>query len=986
MDTNCNAKELGSFPNRRKPQNSDGGTTLNSTSTTQFDYSVPEKVSSVKYNRATTMKEYEEQLEALRTENYNLRLRIYNMDEKINDEKNCTKKSHSTTKVSFDDQQCESSDLNDSHSENDKDLNCLEFNVKENKCCNVNIRAFKTIQELLKVNKRIMKINCQLKKQLETKLASNKTQVDSLDNSSSCKCDGSSTHSSKKDTTGKMCTEISDLQTELNEKRLEITQLQSQLDSLKLLESEEILSLRSKLVLKDTEINKLNQQVKKLHYNLQELVNTELWEKNKEISKLILKEAERKQLVDSASKNVVAPTPSVGEGQCKMIYDAIENGDGQQLMSYTEVNQLIEKIGNLSTILQTNDDTCATNGYEQLRNRCAQASEELEALKWKQKETAKLCANLSTHLDELSVFLDVVGTNFSESKSLKNEIHRMVKRNQQISKTLVELCFKGGSSGVGHNVPVLPDYSEINFFSCDEMSPSEEVARSAERTTSIFGKHFGTDSIETRQHDSSQDELRRSEICGVAKGKIADEPNGSDNWSEPDKHVSSARIGLACTFPVLHTESDSSVDNPKEIKHKRQRKLSNNNRVSIKITKEEYKKLKSALQFFTKYSRMLFENSAYERDMEKLVLVNSYLREINEKNMAKIQRLTGQMKSNVPANCGQDLSATGGDDAVERLKADNRLVCAQLQRSKEVIGGMQRQLDVCRAAESELVRFKETYCAELGAKLEAEVQNKFDIFCRNYEILCCLVEKTVMKITKMEEAVKRLSANCDGVARLEGGDGDPNGGDVAGQLEHRLNSVTQMLESARCDKQEADGHVSYLNDVITCKSKLIEAYQEQKKTLESNLAELQTELSDTAVALSMRERENKELYLILLEYEKDKGRADAEAVSHAEQMDRVREDHRLEMLKLTEQMYEYRKEEEGTFTVHMNVLDEIPKQIELLKLNKQKWQEMFEKSENDKNHFKSMLELILNLNESKTQCFVDGQTANRKETTDQALF
>lgn len=344
----------------------------------------------------------------------------------------------------------------------------------------------------------------------------------------------------------------------MSKKQIEVDQLQSQLDSLKLLETEEIVSLRSKLVLKNKEVDDLNQKVKKLHHNLQELVNTELWEKNKEISKLILKEAKRKQLVNSL--NITDDVP-ITEG-CKIIYNSSqtnENETSQQLLSYSEVNQLIEKIGNLSTMLQNNDSVTSTDNYEQLKSRYIQVVEELEAMKWKQKETSKSYSALASHLDELSVFLDVIGTNFSESKKLKNELDRMIKSNKEFSKLLTELLFKENNLKTTH-VPVLPDYSEINFFSCDEISPSEEMVINAKHTSNIFDKHFGDEIFDKSCQDPKAIILSKN---NSRKEKL-DEENESDNWSEPDKHVSSNRIGLADPSAIPNTNSDSSEEDIRE--------------------------------------------------------------------------------------------------------------------------------------------------------------------------------------------------------------------------------------------------------------------------------------------------------------------------------------------------------------------------------------------------------------------------------------
>ncbi|XP_050526514.1 centrosomin isoform X2 [Daktulosphaira vitifoliae] len=974
-----------------------------------------------KYGQTVSVKEYEEQLETLRTENYNLRLRIYIMEEKYNNEKHLTENEILPIK-NFEDKKSQP-DLSIYNSDNDQDLKNLEQISKEHKCNNINIKAFKTIQDLLNVNKRIMKINCQLKKQLETGQSSNNSCKDSLKSPLLEDITGNSSKNNEEliKEPNKYCNEISDLKSELNKKHIEICQLQSQLDSLKLLESDEIISLRSKLVLKNKEVEDLNQQVKKLHHNLQELVNTELWEKNKEISKLILKEAKRKQFFCSLNKSSNTP---INEG-CKVIYNSSqtnENETSQQLLSYSEVNQLIEKIGNLSTMLQTNDSVTSTVNYEQLKNRYIQVVEELEAMKWKQKETSKSYSALASHLDELSVFLDVISTNFSESKKLKNELDRMIKSNKEFSKSLTELLFKGSDSNITH-VPVLPDYSEINFFSCDEISPSEELIINTKHTSNIFDKHFGNDSLEKNNQNSDNLTLSNNQN----RKENMNEDNESDNWSEPDKYVSSTRIGLTDLSTIPNTISDSSEDDLKEneeiIHHKEYlRRQCNSNRVSIKITKEEYKRLKSALQFFTKYSEMLFQNSACERNMEKLVLVNAYLREINDKNMEKIKRLVSQVNNlktkniqlqfssdNVLLNqnialddqkCAVSLSDIHyySDQMAEQQKAENILLNTQLEESRFKLEQMKQQLETCRITEKELVEFKETYCKELKIMLDAEMQNKFDIFSRNYEILSTLVEKTMAKIKKLEDMVKEISTNFDSIEESQSEVSRLTNelqivkkdlemkNVITREYEGELKSVTELLKSTQCQNEESLNSVSYLNDVITCKSKLIDAYQDQRKTLESKMAELETELNETLNALSMRERENKELYLILLQYEKEKEKINNDSIAYVKEMNQIKEEHRHEILMLTKQLYEYKKEEEGNFAMHMNVLDELPKQIELLKLNKQKWQEMFEKSENDKNHFKSMLELILNLSDSKSQCFTtDSTLKNQKDPVDQVF-
>ncbi|XP_046809682.1 centrosomin isoform X3 [Lucilia cuprina] len=327
-------------------------------------------------------------------------------------------------------------------------------------------------------------------------------------------------------------------------------------------------------------IKNLKVEVKKKTADLQNLVNKELWEKNREIERL-------NKILNKTTTSPMSPqTHNVSHGEV--------NGELQQSFSdveYTKAlqrNKLLQRkvdilIQRLGTERQ-NDALIA-----QLQTELKQARLDAEtAEKWR-RQCADLCQTLSTRLEELAGFLnsllkhkDVLGVLAVEKRKA---MRRAVDRSLDLSKSLNMALSVSGLSMIDQSLAELHNLSDIlGDLDIDlenkTFNSHEDIHGQSIEILKAENKALKKE-LDKRRTADSKKERRSLPLPMMAENRESE----SEAWSEPDRKVSLARIGLedhsaslmAKEQPLAaqhnETDSDYSESNSRSFKARSQERI-----------------------------------------------------------------------------------------------------------------------------------------------------------------------------------------------------------------------------------------------------------------------------------------------------------------------------------------------------------------------------------------------------------------------------
>nr|XP_044251964.1 centrosomin isoform X1 [Drosophila takahashii] len=306
-------------------------------------------------------------------------------------------------------------------------------------------------------------------------------------------------------------------------------------------------NLRVRYELKITEqeekIKQLQAEVKKKTANLQNLVNKELWEKNREVERLT-------KLVANQQRTTL---PQIGEES---------GGEADLQQSFTEAeytralerNKLLQrKVDVLFQRLADDQQNCAVIG--QLRLELQQARSEVETSdKWRQ-ECVDVCSVLTNRLEELAGFLnsllkhkDVLGVLAADRR---HAMRKAVDRSLDLSKSLNMTLNITGASLADQSLAQLCNLSEILYTEGDvshkTFNSHEEIHAASSMTPSVENLKAENKALkrELEKRRSSEGQQQRKERRSLPlPSQQLDNQSESEAWSEPDRKVSLARIGL----------------------------------------------------------------------------------------------------------------------------------------------------------------------------------------------------------------------------------------------------------------------------------------------------------------------------------------------------------------------------------------------------------------------------------------------------------
>ncbi|XP_037916384.1 centrosomin isoform X2 [Hermetia illucens] len=294
--------------------------------------------------------------------------------------------------------------------------------------------------------------------------------------------------------------------------------------------------LEAMLVKKDAEIVNLKQEVKRKTANLQTLINKELWEKNREIERLT-------KLVKSNGRTSSSPVREVDPLQHSFsdsdYIHALEQNKRLQL----KVDKLIQK---LSVVNERNTD----QSIQQLKQQLREAREDAERAERWRKECADLCSVLTERLEELAGFLDSLLSHKDILGSLgadrRKAMRKAVERSLELSRSLNSMSLSLSVTSIGdHGLEILGNITSI----LDQTSDKENRTFNCLNEPANSRNNQVIESLRA-EVKALKKELEKKKAPDSAKKERRSLPSKFDNqseseaWSEPDRNVSMARIGL----------------------------------------------------------------------------------------------------------------------------------------------------------------------------------------------------------------------------------------------------------------------------------------------------------------------------------------------------------------------------------------------------------------------------------------------------------
>ncbi|XP_001360950.3 centrosomin isoform X1 [Drosophila pseudoobscura] len=318
-----------------------------------------------------------------------------------------------------------------------------------------------------------------------------------------------------------------------------------------------------KMAEQELKIQQLQAEVKKKTANLQNLVNKELWEKNREVerlTKLVATSQQPQSLPQINEESIGSAAVDLQQSFTELEYTkALERNKLLQ----RKVDVLIHRLG---------EDHQNSAVIGQLRQELRQVQADAEsANKWRL-ECADVCGVLTNRLEELAGFLnsllkhkDVLGALAADRR---HAMRRAVDRSLDLSKSLNMTLNITGASLADQSLAQLCNLSDMLYNDADAEAEAdashktynshEEVRTAGAASINPTIEHLKAENkalkreLEKRRTSDGQ-QLRKERRSLPLPTQQPDNQSESEAWSEPDRKVSLARIGLEETSHSLAT-------------------------------------------------------------------------------------------------------------------------------------------------------------------------------------------------------------------------------------------------------------------------------------------------------------------------------------------------------------------------------------------------------------------------------------------------
>lgn len=343
---------------------------------------------------------------------------------------------------------------------------------------------------------------------------------------------------------------------------------------------------------KDKEIENLNMELKKRTFNLQELVNKELWDKNKQIERLELRLAAQGAVCDSKeldlkeAKRKLAEfgvtVTSLSQLGAEVSTDDVSQLQEQLKLSLEEQKYLSREVDSLKERLRNTPERDSESMRLQRlleENKRLQDTDGRNRL-WR-REASKALSVLRTRLEELAIFLDellhqpalLVGLGADRQRVLRAAIDGSL----ELSKTIANLssesipddsCSHMQCTGANDSLSIFYNEGGDSFNNVIESPLKTPDAGRCVKTDETLGSQKSQKCLSFQQDADTENKSAfirpRRRSRSYPQGAAATNPkdgvlnpntgsqSDSEAWSEPDRSVSQARMGI-------HNESSRTI-------------------------------------------------------------------------------------------------------------------------------------------------------------------------------------------------------------------------------------------------------------------------------------------------------------------------------------------------------------------------------------------------------------------------------------------
>ncbi|XP_032572409.1 centrosomin isoform X3 [Drosophila sechellia] len=476
------------------------------------------------------------------------------------------------------------------------------------------------------------------------------------------------------------------------------------------------LRVRYELKIKEQEekIKQLETEVKKKTANLQNLVNKELWEKNREVERLTKLLANQQKTLPQISEE------SAGEADLQQSFTEAE------YMRTLERNKLLQrKVDVLFQRLADDQQNSAVIG--QLRLELQQARTEVEtADKWRL-ECVDVCSVLTNRLEELAGFLnsllkhkDVLGVLAADRR---NAMRKAVDRSLDLSKSLNMTLNITATSLADQSLAQLCNLSEIlytegdashkTFNSHEELHAATSMAPTVENLKAE-NKALKKE-LEKRRSSEGQRKERRSLPL---PSQQLDNQSESEAWSEPDRKVSLARIGLDETSNSLAAPEQAVSESESEGRTCATRQ--DRNRNSERIAQLEEQISQKDERMLNVQCQMVELDNRYKQEQLRCLDITQQLeqlRVINEALTADLQAI-GSHEEERMVELQRQLELK--NEQIDQLKLAHSTLTADSQITDMELQALQQQMQEIEQQHADSVETLQSQLQKL--KLDAEQQ------------------------------------------------------------------------------------------------------------------------------------------------------------------------------------------------------------------------------------------------------------------------
>ncbi|XP_017051117.1 centrosomin isoform X2 [Drosophila ficusphila] len=478
-----------------------------------------------------------------------------------------------------------------------------------------------------------------------------------------------------------------------------------------------------KITEQEEKIKQLQAEVKKKTANLQNLVNKELWEKNREVERLT-------NLVASKQKAL----PQIGEESAGEA-DLQQSFTEAEYMRALERNKLLQrKVDVLFQRLSDDQQNSAVIG--QLRLEVQQARTDLEASdKWRQ-ECVDVCGVLTNRLEELAGFLnsllkhkDVLGVLAADRR---HAMRKAVDRSLDLSKSLNMTLNITGTSIADQSLAQLCNLSEILYTEGDvshkTFNSHEQIHAASSMSPTVENLKAENKALkrelEKRRTTEGQQQRKERRSLPLPSHQL-DNQSESEAWSEPDRKVSLARIGLDETSNSLAAPEQHASESESEGRACATRQERNRN--SERIAQLEEQIAQKDERLLNVQCQLVELDNRYKQEQLRCLDISQQLEQLRTINEA--------LKA--------DLQAIGSHE-------DQRMV--ELQRLLEI---KTQQIDQLKLAQSTLTADAQITEMELQA-VQQQMQEMEQQHADSVEQLQSQLEQHKLEAMKQLEEHERL--------------------------------------------------------------------------------------------------------------------------------------------------------------------------------------------------------------------------------------